>query len=710
VLGTALLILLLFLGSRLWAQETQLVTSFEENEPMRLVVPRDAEYEFTTQGVTEGKRALLIRFRPVRWPALFIRPPALWDLRSWGEIVLDITNPEGEAISFSVRVDDDLRADGTSYCRTGSGMLAPGATRSFAFPLNLTDPMLLGMRGLPVWPATTSLGSRGSWALDMSHIVQFQVFLSSPERVRSLIVDHIRWRTARPLENIVDEWGQYTGEDWSGKLHLDGEWATRREAEERELAEKPVLPERDEWGGWAAGPRLEDRGFFRTAKINGQWWLVTPGGRLFFSAGIDCVRPASPTFVTGREAMFSWLPPSDHPLARYYGWTTSTQGPVKEGRTYDFHSANLDRKYGPGFMDRWSGSALARLRSWGFNTVGNWSDSSVYSHGVPWVSTTHYSGNFRWITVGSSGMGDPFDPEFEKAVRSTLARTLQPALGDPYCVGHFVDNEMPWGSTATDAARYQAALAVAAVKSESLPARQEFIRLLQARYDTLAILNQAWGTKFETWQAVTAPPAPFTTAAQEDLGAFTRHFARQYFRTVRQAIRSIDPDHLYLGSRFHIYTPEVLEAAAEFVDVISFNIYQARIEPARWAFLNDLDKPAIIGEFHFGALDRGMFHTGLVAATDQESRAAMFKEYLRSVTDHPSFVGAHWFQYTDQPLTGRTLDGENYNIGFVTVTDASYPEMVRSAREVLTELYRRRAGSVGRPSRRLRSNTLGRAW
>jgi agarase len=184
------------------------------------------------------------------------------------------------------------------------------------------------------------------------------------------------------------------------------------------------------------------------------------------------------------------------------------------------------------------------------------------------------------------------------------------------------------------------------------------------------------------------------------LGIFTLHFARQYFRTVRQAILSIDPDHLYLGSRFHIYTPEVLEAAAEFVDVISFNIYQTKIDPARWAFLNDLDKPVIIGEFHFGALDRGMFHTGLVAATDQENRATMFKTYLRSVVDHPSFVGAHWFQYTDQPLTGRTLDGENYNIGFVTVTDDPYPEMVRSAREVLTELYRRRAGWVGKPSRR----------
>ena len=59
--------------------------------------------------------------------------------------------------------------------------------------------------------------------------------------------------------------------------------------------------------------------------------------------------------------------------------------------------------------------------------------------------------------------------------------------------------------------------------------------------------------------------------------------------------------------------------------------------------------------------------------------------------DNPAFVGAHWFQYADEPLTGRTLDGENYNIGFVTVTDTPYPEMVQAARAVLGEAYARRA-------------------
>jgi agarase len=45
----------------------------------------------------------------------------------------------------------------------------------------------------------------------------------------------------------------------------------------------------------------------------------------------------------------------------------------------------------------------------------------------------------------------------------------------------------------------------------------------------------------------------------------------------------------------------------------------------------------------------------------------------------------------DQPLTGRWFDGENYNIGFVSITDTPYPEMVAAARRVHGQMYRRRA-------------------
>lgn len=670
-------------------QESQLLTSFEDDAQLRLLSPRDTKIEVVTNGVTDGDAALLIRFAPVRWPALFFRPQESWNLKRWGELVLDVTNPESEPITFSVRVDDDFRADGTNYCRTGSGTLQPGERQTFAFPLNVARAMDYGMRGLPVWNETRSLGSNGSWPLDTSHIVQFQIFLNGPPKERSLIVDYVRFREGRSLEGIVDQYGQYTGADWPGKLRSDEAFASRRMEESATI---PELAGRDAFGGWQDGPRLEAGGFFRTAKVEGRWWFVTPDGSLFFSTGFNATRPSHPTFITGRESMFTWVPAPGDLLARYYGRATSSQGPVSSGVTYDFHSANLNRKYGDDWMERWREITIGRHRAWGFNTIANWSESSLRGRGVPYVTTTHYSGNFAWLTIGSNGIGDPFDARFAAAVRAQVARDFQGVVGDPWCVGHFVDNELPWGSGSTDASHFQIPLAVLARRQGPFPSREFLLDRLRAKYADIAALNSAWGTAFAGWDAVDSPKAPFSVSARADLSALLSVFARRYFEVVRDAVKSADPDHLYLGARFSSYSREVADAAAEYSDVVSFNIYQRRVEPGGWSWVNELDKPCLIGEFHFGALDRGMFHTGLVAARDQDERAAMYRDYLRSVLEHPAFIGAHWFQYVDEPLTGRTLDGENYNIGFTTATDTPYPEMVDAARAIHREMYEIRRG------------------
>src|SRR5216684_618398 len=76
----------------------------------------------------------------------------------------------------------------------------------------------------------------------------------------------------------------------------------------------------------------------------------------------------------------------------------------------------------------------------------------------------------------------------------------------------------------------------------------------------------------------------------------------------------------------------------------------------------------------------------------ESERGPAFARYLRAVADNPDFVGAHWFQYIDEPLTGRTLDGENAHIGFVTVADLPYQDLVAAARNahlaVLDQLHR----------------------
>jgi hypothetical protein len=669
---------------------SQLVTSFEDAEQMKVVVSRDTRYELTAEGVTDGAQAMRVYYSPVQWPALFFRPPQAWDLSAWGEIAMDVTNPESETLNFSVRVDDDLRADGTRYCRTGSGTIEPGATATFSFPIELRDANALGMRGWPVWDDSRNLGSRGSWTLETAHIVQFQIFLASPGKTRSLIVDNVRFRTARPLDGIVDRFGQFTGADWPGKLYSEEEFAARREAEAADLAANPVLAGRDRFGGWAGGPQLEATGFFRTEKLDGKWWLVSPDGTLFFSVGPDSMRPAYPTFLTAREAMFTWLPEKESPLSRHFGRATSSSGPVREGATYDFHSANLERKYGYPFAVLWRDTSLARLPSWGFNTIANWSDATLHGRGVPYVTTTTSSGSYNQITVAgaSARMPDAFDPAYAAALARLLRTTAGTATADPMCLGHFVDNELPWGNAAGDSTHYGVPLGVLAQKES--PARSVFVVQLRERYGEVQALNRAWGSSFAAWGEVAAP-AGFNAAIREDFGQFLREFARQYFRIVREQVKAADPNHLYLGARFSSYNTEAVEAAAEFADVVSFNIYQQRIDPARWAFMTALDRPAIIGEFHFGALDRGMFHTGLVAAPDQAGKARMYEEYLRSVLVHPAFVGAHWFQFYDQPLTGRTLDGENYNIGFLTVTDTPYPEMIEAVRRIHAVMYSIRA-------------------
>jgi hypothetical protein len=236
------------------------------------------------------------------------------------------------------------------------------------------------------------------------------------------------------------------------------------------------------------------------------------------------------------------------------------------------------------------------------------------------------------------------------------------------------------------------AATVLGLKAENSAAKTAFTAALREKYGDVGALNQAWGTAFETWAALGVPKTPYTAAAQKDLSELLKLFARRYYSKVREAVKEADPNHLYLGSRINNYVNEVVEAAAESCDVVSFNVYRRSVDPAQWRHLEGLDKPAIIGEYHFGALDRGMFHTGLQAASDQEQRAAYFRGYVESALRHPSFVGAHWFLLYDQPITGRTQDGENYNIGFLTVTDTAYPEMVREARAIHGAMYELRAG------------------
>ena len=620
------------------------------------------------------------------WPGVTLKAPqGKWELSPYEFVALDVTNRGREKTTVHCRVDNP-GADGKSHCVTDQVSVDPDVTqtltvRIFPVPWKLDKPLeLVGMRGFPVHEGK----------LDPANVTQLVLYLDHPKADGIFEVDNIRagghvqvLNTATFLP-FIDEFGQYLHKDWPGKTHSVAELTARIQSEEQDLKSHAKPQNWNKYGGWADGPRLKQTGFFHVQKHKGKWWLVDPTGRLFWSHGIDCVRAANATPITNRESYFRHLPDKDSPFAQFYGEAgRAPQGYYKDHapyRTYDFTRANLLRKYGEDFDQLFADHAHRRLESWGINTIANWSDEKVYlSRQTPYTATISFDAKRLEGSEGYWGkFYDVFDPSFEASLRKRLERERSQTAGDPWCIGYFVHNELAWGDDVS--------LALATLISPAgQAAKRVFVEDLKTNYGTIEELNQTWGTTYASWEALLqSQKAPDQTKARLDLEEFYTKTAETYFSTIRRELKRIAPEQLYLGCRFAWVNDRAVRAAVKFCDVISYNRYTYSVEDTKLP--DGIDLPAIIGEFHFGALDRGLFHTGLRRAEDQKDRADKYAAYVHGALRNPYIIGTHWFQYLDQATTGRG-DGENYQIGFVDIADTPYAETIQASREVGYALY-----------------------
>jgi hypothetical protein len=146
--------------------------------------------------------------------------------------------------------------------------------------------------------------------------------------------------------------------------------------------------------------------------------------------------------------------------------------------------------------------------------------------------------------------------------------------------------------------------------------------------------------------------------------------------------------------RYAWISSDLLYDAGEMFDVFTINCYQ--MEPcleAVSAIQAKTGKPALIGEFHFGALDRGLPASGLRRVASQKDRGIAYRRYVETAAAHPALLGIHYFTLNDQPLLGR-FDGENYQIGFVDVCHTPYPELVEAAITAHSRVYEVRSGAT----------------
>jgi hypothetical protein len=634
--------------------------------------------------IASGLRIETGREKP--WPGITLKAPDdKWDLSGYEYISVDVKNVDNEPVTVSCRVDNP-GADGDKNCVTESITLAGSEektlmVRIFPVPWKLSEPLeLIGMRGFPIHAGS----------VDASNITQLLFFVTKPRIEHIFEIRNIRAGgsvtvlDSKTFLPFIDEFGQFIHSDWPGKTHSLDELIAHGKIEREDLVAHPGPPDRNKYGGWTAGPQLKATGFFRVEKYQGKWWLVDPEGRLFWSHGADCVDSGNSTPISDREQYYRNLPDEGSQFAQFYGGGSwAPHGYYKDHspyKTYDFSRANFLRKYGQDWAAAFAGITHQRLKSWGMNTIANWSDSDIYLiRKTPYVCTISYSARTLEGSEGYWGkFFDVFDPSFRDALRRRLESEKGRAIGDPWCIGYFVHNELAWGD--------EMSLALATLISPAdQPSKKVFLDDLKAKYSTIDALNKTWATDYSTWDALLERrQAPDKEKARADLTAFYTKTAETYFGVIRDELNKAAPNQLYMGCRFAWVNDRAALAAAKFCDIVSYNRYTYSVAEHRPP--EGIDKPTIIGEFHFGALDRGMFHTGLRKTASQQDRADKYKSYVKGALQNPYIVGTHWFQYKDQATTGRG-DGENYQIGLIDVCDKPYPEIIRAVREVGYNLY-----------------------
>ena len=83
----------------------------------------------------------------------------------------------------------------------------------------------------------------------------------------------------------------------------------------------------------------------------------------------------------------------------------------------------------------------------------------------------------------------------------------------------------------------------------------------------------------------------------------------------------------------------------------------------------------------------------ILKKNDQQERAEVFQQVFRDILANPALVGASWFCYRSQLVTGRDARGEAYPFGFVDITDTPYPVMTQANRRLSETMYDIRFGA-----------------
>lgn len=382
-------------------------------------------------------------------------------------------------------------------------------------------------------------------------------------------------------------------------------------------------------------------GFFHVEQRDGVWWIIDPDGNPVLSQGVDHIS-YTPDRIHGTGAC-----PYCEAVEKIYP----------------------DRA-------AWNLMALARIKLWGFNTIGAWSDRELWEYRTPYTVildiASHSGADWQ-----HGKPADFFDPRFQRTANEIAAKECAPRKLDRFLLGYFSDNELRWGP---DWRGKETMLEMYLGLPEGAAGRARATEFLHERYgNQIDRLNQAWNVKAADFDHLTSGAT--TDAFRKDADDFLSIVAERYFDVCLKAVRAADPNHLFLGARFAGKPPEVVFRASRVADIVSVNIYAMDPRPLVKHIHELTGRPVMLGEFAFRAEDSGLPNTRGAGpkVADQRARAKAYSDYVIWLESLPEAVGYHWFEWVDEPKEGR-FDGENSNYGLVDINNKPYQEFVEAVK------------------------------
>ena len=415
-------------------------------------------------------------------------------------------------------------------------------------------------------------------------------------------------------------------------------------------------PATDQYGGWKVEAGAEATGFFHIEEIAGRKWLVTPEGYPYIAVCMNRFSfGSSDRMIRERDAKF-------------------------------------------GGRDGWYTQETAFLKEIGFNSVGAWSQTALINQQtdntkkIPYIviyqPTSGYNGQMKAAglekeayadrSVDDSWYGYPysfsmiFNEDYE-AYADNVLKDAARYRDDPYCIGYYVDNELPWVNHGLDycLGKWPEGHVNHTVAQKWLDERK--------------------GRTGTTLADVT----------DDDRKAFVGYCFGEYLSKIRTILRRYDPNHLFFGPRMAHWNNElandyVFKEAGKYVDAWCFNHYHYwepdvdRLE--HYAAVSG--KPGMITEFYVKGEDTdAYYHSGKSGLTNtsgagwlvhtQEERGIFYQNFALKLLQCPDIIGWNYFMYIDNdPEDPNAASGEtDGNKGILTCEFERYTPLVDRMKE-----------------------------